>query len=290
VFRSSTQQGAPRQANLSQGLSATANLCSPFLHKTNSPFSAALSNSTAFTLLGSIEGIPIPEELTGAQKKKICSLLKYYSPELLKSALVDVHGEKIELDIHYDSAILRTLRKESAQPLNEDQREFISTIFNDYSSHLTWQRDNIEVRKVKKREVSRCDECLIGQQGVFLKKYLPKDVFVLAFDGMLITDLKHINADMKLRKLANVDNYHSTASRDKGFVLEGMGASMKLNTAKYNSGDFSFDTESNNLDGVIIDAVDKKTSEVLKLILFKTNRDVQKDEQLCFPYSVTPTR
>ena len=243
-------------------------------------FDEVLLNVDPFTLFAFLRGVSIPAKLTDEQKSQVRTLLKDYDPKLLTAPVVNVDGKPISLDVDYNSA--RDFRFGLSVELSKNQHQAISTIFTDYSTHLKWQDEHIAVREVSATDVPEREAELVGEDGVFLKKALPKDAFVLLFDGMLLEKAEDIENDKKLRQLAGCDSYYTKSVSREGRVLEGMGASMKLNTATMLHG--------NNLDAIGINAVNRDTGEELKLILFKTNREISENEQLCFKYLIDNKR
>jgi hypothetical protein len=236
-----------------------------------------------------LRGISIPDQLTDEQKTQVHRLLKQYNPEFLTShPIVNADGKPISLKIDLNS--VTDFMFGSHLELNVHQKASISAMFEDYPAHLKWSNEHMEVRQVKAGDVPEHEAKLEGADGLFVKKDMKKDTFVLMFDGMFLDNQKDKENDKKLRKLAECDNYFAKAVSQEGHILEGMGASMKLNAATEPDSIYAFDHTRSNLDALGINANHAETNEKLKFILFKTNRDVIKEEQLCFKYFIDSVR
>lgn len=239
--------------------------------KEGEPLRDALALLTSLTT-------PMPEELGTVDRERINFLLHSYHPGLLPAPLVHTNGEPVDLTIDYDDMENMTMGYQSS-PSN-DQKAQIRTIFEDYPAYKAWLKDNVLVRKIRSSDdLAEPDRVLVGQNGVFATNDLPKNTYVLVFDGMLICGEKDIDRDARVRTMAMGDpgKYRITVRTATPAKVQGMGASMMLNTATQGGG--------NNLERYRVGAWNQGLGR-LQLTLFKTKREIRAGEQLCYGYDV----
>jgi hypothetical protein len=238
-------------------------------------FGQILDQAERHTLFGLLSGVPLPESISNGERERLFWLLRHYDPGFMTAdPFTDVRGQPIAL--RYCASEIR-----AGTP---DQQTAISEIFEAYPAHRSWLAEQAEVRTIQSGDVPDHECALAGRDGVFaLRELAPGQVLAL-FDGMLIDNPDDIRLDRRLRQLAGCDNYHVEMSSDPLCLVEGMGLSMKFNTATLRNG--SFDWDRINLESFWVPVMCPETGRRLNAMAFRTLRAIRAGEQLCYPYQI----
>lgn len=243
------------------------------------PREAASGQATVNTLLPVLMEFPTPQSLTSREAQIVRSLLDKYHPGFLTDSPVnDINGRPIQ--VRY--------RPNPKSGFSDDISNQLISIISNYSGHLAWMDEHLQVKEIDPSEVPDHERALIGQEGVFSKTEIRKDAVIGFFDGMLIENRHAAKRDKSIRKLAGCAKYSGPASSGWGSSFHGMGMTMKLNTATIlEDGRYLIMPNSDriNVKSNFTTLHRAEDSGTLLMVFFTTNRLVRGGEQLCYNYA-----